>query len=225
MSADSSTLGEQVGPQFGTSQAVLGRSLDKGPPVGIQENPATQPIRDCLLGNGGVPGFSEPPSKGRLATCGINSPLQSGNVRFIHSHARYTNGFVHVNNPVCVTLNKEACTVLQMGNLKSNPMPKPKASSRRVAKPGPDGQTLGQRLAQAMAYATGRRAGVEYTESELLRDVNRMAGGPNSSLLSQQMLNAIRGNKVSRSSFTHLIAKACGVNADWLAFGIGKMTN
>jgi hypothetical protein len=93
-----------------------------------------------------------------------------------------------------------------------------------VAKPGVDGQTLGQRVAIAMGVATGRR-GSEYTEADLLSDVNRMAGATlDNPLLSQQTLNAIRGNKVSRSAFSHLIARACGVNADWLAFGIGKMT-
>ena len=225
MSADSTRLGEDIGSKVRASDLVVRDQLEIRPPFGIEESFVYQPIRNVLLANGGVAGFAHTLGQGGLRpTCDFDRSLESGNVRFIHRHPKYTNGFVVVNNRVCVTGNKDACTVAYMTpktKVASATVPDP---SRRIAKPGPDGYTLGQRVAMAMAYATGRRGGTEYSEADLLRDVNRLAV-PGTQLLSQQSLNAIRGNKVSRSSFTHLIAKACGVNSDWLAYGIGKMTS
>jgi hypothetical protein len=224
MSSADSALGEYIRAQIGASDSVICCPLDERPPLRIEQNFTVDPIRDDLLAGGLAPSLSQQSGQRRLASGDLDRSVESGNVRFIHGHPKYTNRFVSVNNPVCVTSNKGACTLQGMSNLKSKRQPDPAPSAKRVAKPGTDGQTLGQRVAMAMAYATGRRGGVEYTEVDLLKDVNRMAGD-GAPLLSQQSLNAIRGNKVSRSSFTHLIAKACGVNSDWLAYGIGKMTS
>jgi hypothetical protein len=219
--------GEDVGSDVFARDLSVSRKLDAGPPFGIDQYFVVDPVRDVLLARGGEPRLAHAGSQGRLRTGDLDSPLQGGNVGFIHRHPKYTNAFVRVNNSVCVTDNKGTCNLLDMATARSKqaPLQSPKtASSKRVAKPGVDGQTLGQRVAIAMGVATGRR-GIEYTESDLLSDVNRMAGATlDNPLLSQQTLNAIRGNKVSRSAFSGLIARACGVNADWLAFGIGKMT-
>jgi hypothetical protein len=223
MSADGSTVGEHVGPEIGASDSAVRSPLNKRPPLGVEKNPAVDPVRDDLLASCGPSSFAQALSQSALAPGEFDSSLQSSNVRFLHKHPKYTNGFVPVNNGVCVTPHKDACTVLDMPTLKSKRLPvREKDSSKRIAKPGPDGHTLGQRVAMAMAYATGRR-GAEFTEADLLREVNALAP-EGTEILSQQTLNAIRGSKVSRSSFSHLIAKCCGVNPDWLAFGIGKMT-
>jgi hypothetical protein len=221
---------ENVGSEIHASDLSVSRKLNRGPPLGFEQDLVVDPVRDVLLARGSEPVLTHASRQSSLGSPGdLDGSLQSGNVGFIHRHPKYTNGFVRVNNSVCVTPHKEACSVLDMATSRQKqapPMRPPKApSSKRVAKPGSDGQTLGQRVAMAMAFATGRR-GQEYTEADLLSDVNRLAGAPlDSPLLSQQALNAIRNNKVSRSAFSHLIAKACAVNADWLAFGIGKMTS
>lgn len=219
---------ENVGPQFTTGNGLVSSELDAGPPLRIEQHFVGQPVRHQLLTGSAPPKLPQSRRKRSLrASRNLDSPLQGSNVGFIHRHPKYTNAFVRVNNSVCVTPHKEACTLLDMATARSKQTPLPPAkaaSNKRVAKPGVDGQTLGQRVAIAMGVATGRR-GSEYTEADLLSDVNRMAGATlDNPLLSQQALNAIRGNKVSRSAFSHLIARACGVNADWLAFGIGKMT-
>jgi hypothetical protein len=220
---------ENVGPKILARDLPASRKLDPRPPLGVEQHLVVDPIRDVLLAGSSEPVLPHASGQGGLGASGdLDGPVEGGNVGFIHRHPKYTNAFVRVNNSVCVTAHKEACTVLDMATSRSKHVtqlrPHKEPSSKRVAKPGPDGQTLGQRVAVAMGFAAGRRGG-EYTEADLLSDVNRMAGAPpDSPLLSQQALNAIRQNKVSRSAFSHLIAKACGVSPDWLAFGIGKMT-
>src|SRR5690348_14449687 len=95
-------------------------------------------------------------------------------------------------------------------------------SSKRVAVPGADGKTLGQRVAEAMAYESGRR-GIVYTQKDLIDDVNRLVRTQDETapLLSQAMASAIMLSKVTRSNFTPDIARACHVDAVWLARGIG----
>lgn len=103
--------------------------------------------------------------------------------------------------------------------------PKKAPSSERVAKPGADGRTLGQRFREAMAYKSGVMHS-EYREIDLVADVNRLVGASKDSpAVSQQVINAILQNKVTRSWVTTFVATACGVNPTWLASGMGSMLN
>lgn len=103
------------------------------------------------------------------------------------------------------------------------PRPKKGTSSKRVAKPGADGQTLGQRLRRAMDYHGGK-LGREYNEADLFRDVNRMLGADTTNpVISQQMLNAILNNRVTRSNFSADLAAVLCVRGPWLGRGIGSM--
>lgn len=194
--------------------------LDGRPPLRIEKNLALQPVGNGLLADSWpVEKGADSPSKFGLASGDINGPPEGGNVAWLHERREYTNRFVNVK-PVCVTENNLACTVLQMPVAKRKPQPK----VRRVAIPGVDGKTLGQRVAEAMAYEAGRR-GIEYRQVDLLEDVNRLYGSPpDDPEIDQQLLSAILRNQVSKSSITPMIARACHVNSIWLARGIGKKT-
>lgn len=99
----------------------------------------------------------------------------------------------------------------------------PKTKSKRQARPGRDGRTLGDRLALAMAYEAGRRHG-EYRQADLVADVNALAKASiDDPILTQQMLSAVMLNKVTRSTLTPLLAAACHVNPLWLSDGVGEM--
>lgn len=198
-----------------------GDVLDGRPVLGVDLGFSPEPIADELLAGRTIQETPDPTGEGGLAPGNADSLLQGGNVRFIHEHRGYTNAFVFVNNPVCVTDNKDACIVPFMPALKRKQQLKEKAPPRK-AKPGQDGKTLGQRLSEAMAYESGRR-GSEYRPVDLLDDVNNLAGTPKDQpALSQQMLSAILRGTVSRSSLTPLMAAACHVNPLWLGSGIGK---
>lgn len=215
---------EHVRPQMTTRHLVVGDRLECGPVVGVEENLVQQPVRDVLLSDRPVHGLAEKLREGVLtAPSEFNGALKSDNVRFIHDHALYTNQFVRVNELVCVTSHKQACIVLPMRATQRKSALKP-TKNKRVALPGPDGKTLAQRVSEAMAYESGRRS-AQYTQKDLVADVNRMAQVDNESapVLSQAMASAIMRGKVTRSAFTLYIAKACHVDAVWLAHGSGPM--
>lgn len=217
---------EDIRPQMTTSHLQVGDRFECGPVVSVQQDFIQQPVRDVLLSDRPAHCIAEKLCEGSLAAPGqLDGSAKSNNVRFIHEHILYTNRFVRVNEPVCVTEQKGTCTVLQMRSTQRKTAIKP-AKNKRIAVPGMDGKTLGQRVGEAMAYQTGRRGtGTEYTQKDLLEDVNKMAVMDNESgpLLSQAMASAIMRGKVTRSAFTPYIAKACNVDAVWLAHGVGQM--
>lgn len=229
-STDRVVLTKNIRTQLLASHLPSSGPLDSGPILCIKENPAFEPIGNVLLADLFQAKGAQLRCQGGMSTASnADGFLQSDNVRFIHRHPKYTNRFVHVNQPVCVTANKEVCSVLSMvGKEKTAALRRPlKPGSvktpKRVAKQGPDGKTLGQRVLEAMAYKSGR-IGQEYRQVDLLRDANFHAGaGMNDPVISQQMLSAIIVGGASQSSMTVYLAQACGVNPVWMSRGVGKM--
>lgn len=215
---------KNVGPQMAARNFLIGEGLEGRPVVGVQQDFVLEPVGDVLLADGPVHDFGEPFSKSCLATASnVDSAAKRSNVRFLHGHPLYTNRFVRVNEPVCVTAHKEVCTVLPMPATQRKPAPTPARSNRRQAIPGPDGKTLGQRVNEAMAHEAGRR-GAAYEQKDLIADVNQLVRVEGEeALLSQAMASAIMRGKVTRSTFTPFIAKACHVDVVWLARGVGQM--
>jgi len=215
---------EDIWPEIAARDLVVGDRLECGPVVGVQKDFSRQPVRDVLLSDRPPHLGTEKLRQGSLAVASkLDRTPKCGNVRFIHEHALYTNRFVSVNEPVCVTNYKPACTVLQM-RTPQRKTAAPVRSNKRQALPGPDGKTLGQRVSEAMAYESGRRR-TSYVQKDLIQDVNRfvVVEGESELLFSQPMASAIMLGKVTRSSFTPYIAKACHVDAVWLARGTGTM--
>lgn len=224
--AGTSCLGssEEVGTQLLASDPAVSYVLDRDTPLGIEVYAAGDPRGNGLLLDGGAIGeLTNGLGESRLASSNLDGALKRDNVRFLHGREGYTNRFVSVNKPVCVTGDKEVCIVLDMAIAKKQL--RPSKASERVAVPGPDGRTLGQRLEMAMAHRGGQ-LGTEYTATDLIRDANRIAGASDDSpVISQQMVSAIIRGKVTRSNFTPYLAEACGVRSAWLAQGAGKMVN
>lgn len=222
----------QIRPEITPSNGAVSSGLEGNPPIRTDESLFTQPVRNDLLASGGFAGLPQLGSElGLGAASDIDGALKRSNVSFLHEHAKYTNTFVRATTVFVCDNNKEACTVLDMTSharkLAKLPVAAPKAHAKKkkVAKPGQDGKTLGQRLELAMAYESGRR-GHEYRQIDLLDDVNRLAKAPSDSpVLTQQGLSAIMLNTVTRSAYSHLMAAACHVNPIWLAEGAGGMTD
>jgi len=225
---------EDVGPKMDASDLVVGQLLECGPPLGVEKRLVGKPVRNKLLRHRrALHDFRETFGEGGLAAPGdIDRPFEGANVLLFDGHtpAIYTNQFVAVNNPVCVTDHTGAGTVVDMEQARAkrqrNPAhsEKPKRSSERVAIPGPDGKTLGQRVNEAMAYKSGSLR-TPYLQSDLIRDVARIMQISNAEATSklQQRISAIMNNKVSESHLAGAIAASCGVNHLWLAYGAGKM--
>lgn len=221
---------ENIRPQILTPDFFAGDVFDSWPPLGVEQDFVRDPIGNGLLADGGaVQEIGDALCKGGLIPGNFDCTLKSGdmgsNVRFIHDRREYTNQFVKVNNPVCVTHYKEPCIVLKMPATKRKQAVKTAAQpkKRRKAIPGPDGKTLGQRVAEAMAHESGRRH-AEYRQVDLVSDVNKLANIPEDQQgKTQQSISAIQVGTVSRSWLTPFIAKACHVDALWLANGAGKM--
>lgn len=213
---------EDVRTQVLSPDLVAGDVLNSGPPLRVQESGVSHPIGNGLLTDrGSVEVIGDGLCERSLASGDRDRALKGGNVSVFHKERGYTNRFVSVNQPVCVTQNKNACKVVDMALVKKKQQPK--TAKRREAVPGVDGKTLGQRVAEAMAYESGRRR-TEYRQADLLADVNHLAGAREENpVMTQQMLSAIMVGKVSRSSLTPLIAAACHVNAVWLGDGAAKM--
>lgn len=213
---------EHVRPKVHTGDGLASGELNGSPPVGVDQHLVVQPVRDELLARGRAPELPQFVGEGALATSSnVDSAPQRDNVRFLHGSEKYTNRFVKSTTRFVGQVNKEACNVLAMPVRK--PQPAPASAKRRKAVPGADGKTLGQRVNEAMAHEAGRR-GREYRQSDVLSDVNHLAGRwSDNPLVTQQMLSAIMLGTVSRSSVTAFIAAACHVNPLWLGQGVGKM--
>lgn len=219
---------KHIRTEIPASDGEIGNLLDERPPVGVEQHGLFQPVADNLLARSRPAGLPQPSGKSRGVSSGERDGApQSGNVSFLHAHAKYTNRFVYATNRVVGQPHKEVCTVLGMTAVRNRtpvrrPIKPPKPRrQKRVALPGPDGKRLGDRVREAMAYKTGR-IGEQYRPADLLRDINRLAPS-GEIILSQQMLSAILRNIVNQTSKTPAIAQACGVSATWMAHGIGKM--
>jgi hypothetical protein len=209
----------------------VSRTLNEGPPIGLEQQLLAHPVRNRLLGDAGVPESAHLRGESSLAPPSDDDrSLQSRKVTFLHGHPKYTNRFVLSTTPFVSHEHKEVCKVLDMAQSRSVALKRPVRPAKlpkekREALPGLDGKTLGQRVSEAMAYKSGR-LGYEYRPVDLLADVNRLAHAtPNDPFLSQQMLSAILTNKVTKTSKTPFIAMACGVSIGWLVQGVGKMTD
>lgn len=235
MSASKTTFGEHVWTKITASDGRVGDGLDNGPPLRVEQHVVSDPVTDQLLTGFQVTARCGQSNSEALGESGLASTgdrdgaLERSNVVSLHERRNNTNRFVFSTNPFVRQEHKGVCTVLDMASrstaLKLNRpagAPKPRKKKRK-ALPGVDGKTLGQRVAEAMAYKSGR-IGREYRDADLLRDVNRLAPA-GEIILSQQMLSAIRRNTVTQTSKTPFIAMACGVNAVWLTHGIGNMTD
>lgn len=222
---------ENIGTEIPSRDARIGRLLDEGPPVGLQQNLVSEPVRDGLLCDARMSDLAHLGRERFLApAANLDGPLQSSNVTLLHGHPKYTNGFVNATTPFVRQNHKGACNVLDMPQSKSAALRRPvrpakPLKEKRQALPGPDGKTLGHRVSEAMAYKAGR-LGREYRPVDLLTDINKLSHAPVAEpILTQQMLSAILKNKVTQTSKTPFIAMACGVNAVWMSHGIGKMTD
>lgn len=221
---------EHVGTKLNARDLVVGHSFDSRPPLGIEQRLVGEPVRNELLGNGRtIHELCEPVRKRGLATTRkADRALKSADVLLFRRHTPvfYTNQFVAVNNPVCVTDESSTRTVVSMDHARAKRQEKraPKPSSVRAAVPGPDGKTLGQRVNEAMAYKSGIQK-AQYLPSDLKRDVARIMQIPQADIDAklQQRLSAITTGKVSESPISAAIAAACGVNPLWLCYGWGKM--
>ena len=217
---------EHIGTQVAAGNLPVGDRLDGAPVLGVEKCRVGQPVGNCLLTD-----CRPAHCLGEaLSECGLGAATNSDgamkrdNVRFLHVHRYNTNPFVAVNNPVCMTAHKETCTVLQMPASRRKPAPDTSNKNKRVAIPGPDGKTLGQRVREAMAYESGRR-GHEYKQTDLVQDVKRVSGmtGPEVDEKLQQSVSAVMLSKVSKSALTPYIARACHVDPIWMASGLGSM--
>jgi hypothetical protein len=230
---------KKIGAQIPTSHSSVSGLLDRLPPLRGNSDLLVEPVPDEGLARLAVREL--PHSFGQLglgAASNLDSSLQSLDVVLVHGSAEYTNGFVSVNNsvcgndnPACVTSNKTVCNIVDLAairaekvaksalKLKSAQKPKPASKPKKTAIPGIDGKTVPQRIREAMIYHAGAMRMREYRQADLVRDVNEIY---RAEILSQQNMSAIM-NSSSYSNFIPLIAKACGVSAVWLAYGVGDM--
>lgn len=220
MSADETTLGEHIRAQIDSGDGVAGGLLDERPPFRVEKNLVIDPIRDRLLAHSGPAGVTNTRSKSGLAPGDIDRSLERCNVRFIHEHRKYTRILVHVNKDDCLTVNKEACTVVSMPTTKRKPKqtaPESRPKRVKVLDRGPDGMTFPQRLSALMV-----ERGVGQTElakrcSQLYASF--FPDGPDDKVKQQHIFNAM--GTQSTSEFLPLIAVALDVNELWLQFGVG----
>lgn len=235
---------EDVRPEVLAGHPTTGGLLHRTPILGGQQVAAAQPVRDMLLADGPAHELSQASSQLGLAAGDAHGPSQGTNVRQIgsgrrraHADGDYTNAVVPVNERDCVTAEKPRTKVTDIMSaprrkLVSTPgsaasdVAKAKAhgSNKRVAKPGPDGKTLGQRVTEALAYAAGWK-GEKYTQSELLADINRLveSADDDKPYITQQGISAVMRGLVSTSRYTPYIAQLCKVEFRWLDRGLGEM--
>lgn len=223
---------KDVGAQLGSTDLTGGNVLKGGPIFGFDEDLLTQPLGDGLLSQGwAAKEVGQAFRKGSLASRDLDRPLQGGNVRFIHEHARYTTRVVQVNNQGRMTHYNGGCTVLPMVSKRSNAVVAPKAEHGkprvRLADVGPDGKTLGDRVRIGME-ARARQLGLrpeDYGQKELLAEANRAVGrnveAGDRPVLTQQALSLILNNKVSESHASIALALVFAAEPAWLQYGIG----
>lgn len=221
MSVDG-TVGEHIGTQIVSSDLVAGGKLNRGPPLGIEKNLVSQPVRDSLLGHGFLSVRPHSICQCALAASDFDSLLQRDNVVMLHGRPKYTSILVGVNKNRCFSGDKEACIVLQMTtNIKKSKPRLAVAPSRKRKKPpetGPDGRTLPQRVFWLMERGQVGQTQLARMCSEYYAT---FVPGATDKVQQQHIFNLIKGQD---SSFVvPLIAAVFDVNDMWLQFGIGPM--
>jgi hypothetical protein len=225
----SALLAEDIWSQMLAGDFASRYVFDRGPPLGLQQNFAGEPVRNGLLFEGRtIEESGDAFSKSRLGTAaGFNGSTQGGNVvRFIHKHPLYKHTCDSVNKHTCLTGNKRACEVLYMPNARKKPVDAPAPVRKKKPFPvGPDGKTANKRLEEALE----RHPVFKGDESALRRECNRIAQGAagEKEFLSQQQLNnfLLSKDNLQKSSFLTIIADGLGVRAFWLQTGIGLPTD
>lgn len=209
---------ENIRPQILAPNFVSSDVLNGRPPLGVQEDFVSHPIRDGLLADSGpVEKLSDALSKGCLASSEGDGALKSGNVVSLHGRS-LTRILVGVNKNSCFAEDKEVCNVLDMTTTKRKERQprQPKAPSKARAEIGPDGLTMPQRLERLM---TDRGVG----QTELARMCSQFYAAyyPNvdSAVQQQHIFNIL--HKQSDSWVLPLVAHVFDVNTLWLQFGIG----
>lgn len=227
--SNSGTGAKDVGAEILPGDLAVRDRLDRRPVLGLKEDSGSNPVRDgLLLERRALHHVGQ--SLGELGLASAGSPncsTQGDNVRFLHPPI-YTNRFVPVNNSICVTADEVPCRVISMEHARAKRQPKKAPRPRKPAVPGPDGQTLGQRVTTAMAYKTGRQNGVTYRQADLIKDVAKFMQIPKEDPryeVLQQRISAIMTGVVSESPLSSAIAASCGVSDLWLGYGWGKMLN
>jgi hypothetical protein len=216
--------GKNIGTEVLSSHSVVSGLLDERPPLSVQQNFSSDPIRDGLLAHRGVSGRSNAVSESLLAPGDIDSALKRGNVRFIHEHQGYTRILVNVNKDNCLPGNKDTCTVLTMSNVKRKVTPQTAQIRVKVAKPkksqetGPDGLTLTQRLRTLM-----NDQNPPIGQTELARMCSEyyatFVPAVQEKVKQQHIFNLLRGQDTAE--FLPLVAAVLDVNELWLQYGIG----
>jgi hypothetical protein len=217
-----------VGAQSAPVDPIVRSELNRGPPEGVDESSAREPVRDSLLAYAdafslrrGVLAkkLTNAIRKRRLAPGDLNRPLQSSNVVSLHD-ASLTRNLVRVNKEVCLTVDKEPCTVLAMTTAKKKPTRTAGHSApARKSEPivGPDGFTMSQRVLRLMAEQG-------MTQTDLARACSQYYAAfikdvPDR-VKQQHIFNIIQGQ--DSSWVVPLIAAVFEVSALWVQLGIGK---
>ncbi len=221
---------KDIGPEMNGGDLPASDMSDRRPVPRIDQHSFAEPIGDVLLTElSATPGATRGLCREEI-TNALGQPLlttgdfdrstKGDNVLlFRHDAARYTNRFVDVNKPVCMTDHKTACIVLPM-SMKQKKKPKP--ASIRVQLPGFDGKVLGQRIREAMAYHAGRVGG-PYEQKDLVRDVmqRRRMHAKEEHNVQSTISAAMR--ITNECKYLGTIAAVCEVDYDWLASGAGDM--
>jgi hypothetical protein len=220
---------ENIGTQIPTSDGRVGGKLEGGPPDRINERPALQPIRNRLLADGShlsvrrrieLEVLPKLRCKSDLVSGDLDGSLERNNVVFLgHGQERYTRNLVRVNKSLCLTANKDTCTVLNMATHKKlqttekTVRRKPKA----VPEVGPDGQTLAQRLTRLMVER-------DVGQTELARMCSEFYATfvpvTEDKVKQQHIFNLLQGQ--ANAWCLPLVAHVFDVSDLWLQFGIGK---
>jgi hypothetical protein len=220
---------KNVRTEITASDSRIGSKLESGPPNGVNERPALQPVRNGLLAHGGNPPVGSRVElevlpklrrKDDLVSCDLDGLLERGNVVFLgHKQERYTRNLVAVNKSLCLTENKKACTVLDMPTHKKLRTPEKAVRRKPKAAPevGPDGLTLAQRVTRLMVEH-------DVGQTELARMCSEFYAtfvpGTEDKVKQQHIFNLLQGQ--ANAWCLPLVAHVFDVSDMWLQFGIGK---
>lgn len=220
---------ENIGPQILSLDLAASDVLDSGPPLGIKQGFAVQPVRNGLLADGRtIKEIGDALGKGDLAAGDVDSSVQGGNVRFLHAR-HSTRIFVDVNKDIDSTNNKGSCSVVSMLTAKKKKpevvQPKAKRPKKpRVLEVGPDGRTMPERLKMIMTeheppFIPERGGQTQLARACQLVYANGRANAP-ATIQQGHIWELLNGQDSSR--YLPVVAKVLGVNCLWLQFGIGS---
>lgn len=219
MSANRTTISENIGTQIVASDSITSSALHERPPLGIKQNLVGQPVRDGLLADGVASGASHKIGERGLAASNGDGFLKRDNVRFLHEDKSYTRILVGVNKIRCLTDDKEPCTVLTMTRPKTKPGPRPAKPKRvKALHVGPDGMTFQKRIVGLMTLHDP-----PIGQTELARMCSEyyatFVPHMDDMVKQQHVFNLLRGQ--SSTEYLPILAAVLDVNELWLQFGIG----